>query len=254
MIAALRKLPRWLGQQSLELLCPSTCALCSEEIEQFDDRLCESCWAKFQMALAPPACPTCGHNVGAYAVIDDRCHRCQNRRPVVSRLVRVGQFTGMLREFIHALKYENQSHLDRFLGQLLAAAIVGDKILSSVDMLIPIPLHWRRRWQRHYNQADLIARQTRHNLKEQGLNVAIRRDLLRVRHTKEQTTLAVSERMRNLRGAFAVRPDADFTGKHICLIDDVTTTGTTLRVAANTLKQTNPARITAAVLAVAGND
>ena len=254
MITTMVKFPRWLGRQSLELLCPSTCLLCRTPIDEFDEALCSSCWQKFQTTLTPPACPTCGHNVGAYALIDDRCHRCQNRRPVVSRVVRVGQFTGLLREFIHAIKYENQTHLDRFLGQLLASAILGDKILSTVDVLIPIPLHWRRRWQRRYNQSDLLARQTRYHLNKQGLNLPIRRDLLRVRHTIEQTTLAISDRMRNLRGAFAVRPDADFTGKHICLIDDVTTTGTTLRVAANALKQTKPARITAAVLAVAGNN
>jgi ComF family protein len=253
MIATLKYFPRWLGRQSLELLCPSSCALCRVSIDEYDETLCPRCWQQFQTTLAPPACPTCGHNVGTYELIDDRCHRCQNRRPVVSRLGRVGQYDGLLRDFTHALKYHNQTHLDRFLGKLIAATILGDKILSQAEILIPIPLHWRRRWKRHYNQSDLLARQIRYHLKKQGHNILIRRDLVRIRHTVEQSSLAISDRIQNVRGAFAVRDDADFTGKHICLIDDITTTGATLRAAANALKKTNLAKITAAVLAVAGN-
>lgn len=252
--SSLLTFPRWLGRASLELVCPPICVICSEPIEDMSETLCVTCWREFQTALQPKSCPTCGHNVGPFALIDDRCHLCQNRRPVISRTVRVGQFSGLLRQLIHAIKYRHQSRLDRFLGQLLAAAIVGDPVVRTADILMPVPLHWRRRLQRHHNQADLIARQTQYSLKQQGKIVRLQRDLVRIRHTAAQTTLAISARMRNVRGAFVVRPDADFRGRHVCLIDDVTTTGSTLRVAANALKRAQPAQISAAVLAVAGND
>ena len=89
------------------------------------------------------------------------------------------------------------THLDRALGQMMAAVMLGDRVLSEADVLIPVPLHWRRQWKRHYNQADLLAREIQSHLKKQGQNVVIRRDLVRVRHTKEQSALAISDAPNN---------------------------------------------------------
>ena len=91
-------------------------------------------------------------------------------------------------------------------------------------------------------------------LKKQDCTIPINSDLVRLRNTAPQTSMAPSHRLINLKGAFGVRRDAGFQDKHICLIDDVTTTGTTLRVAAQTLKKAGAARVSAAVLAVAAND
>ncbi len=247
------KFPQLITSQVLDLLCPASCQNCHKSIDTYTDYLCNTCWEKCRLNLQSDYCPTCGHNVGAFALIDDRCHQCQNRRPVVSRVVRVGEFDGLLRDLIHQLKYYNQSHLDSFLGKLLASAIIGDKALSRVDVFVPIPLYWKRKWLRKYNQSELLARQTSYHLKMHGIKTGVCTDLIKVKDTPAQTDLSISERVRNLSGSFVVRPDLDFENKHICLVDDVTTTGTTLRVAANALKSASPKMISAAVITAAGN-
>jgi len=243
-----------LAHEVMELICPSSCAVCREEIADSRQVLCEPCWGQLRENLHDSYCRLCGHNIGPYGLIDGRCHRCQNRRPAVTRVVRVGDYDGPLRDLILAFKFGGQSRLDVFLGSLLAAAIIGDDELTSADVIVPIPLHWRRRWTRKYNQSELLARSAVRELKHQGRIFPLSTDFVRVRYTQPQTSMAPSHRLINLRRAFAARPDAPFAGKHICLVDDVTTTGTTLRVAAQALKKTGAARVSAAVLAVAAND
>lgn len=253
----MEKLHRGLGRLShgvMELVCPTGCALCQNEITDSRQELCESCWVQLRENLGGDYCRLCGHATGPFGLIDGRCHRCQNRRPAVTRVVRVGEYSGILRELILAFKFGGQSRLDIFLGSLLAAAIMGDTQLSSTDLIVPIPLHWRRRWSRKYNQSELLARAAVRELKQQGRVFQLNTDLVRIRYTEPQTSMAPSHRLINLRGAFAARPDAAYSGKHICLIDDVTTTGTTLRVAAGALKKAGATRVSAAVLAVAAND
>lgn len=242
------------GHRLFDWIAPPACATCGQPLENHKDTLCPMCWQKFQDNLSKSYCPVCGHDTGPYALIDDRCYRCQNRHPHVSQMTRVGDYSGTLRELILGFKFKRQSHLDRFLGSLIASAILGSPALEDVDFFIPIPLHWRRRWTRRYNQADLLLQAAADELNQSGRSISINRDLLRIRYTQPQTSLAVSHRLRNLHGAFACRPDAPYQGKHLCLIDDVTTTGTTLRVAAATCKKAGAAQISAVVLAVAAND
>jgi ComF family protein len=250
----LARLPRQLGRAALELICPSCCAVCRTEISDSKEILCGECWQQLRDNLQSRSCPVCGHNTGPYALIEGRCHRCQRRRPQVGHVVRVGEYDGVLRQLILQFKFHRQSHLDCFLGGLLASAMVGDSGLAQADLLVPIPLHWRRKWSRSYNQSELLAREAARILKSQNYPIRLAGDLVRIRHTQPQTSLATSHRLINLHNAFAVCRGIDLSGKHICLVDDVTTTGTTLRVAAHTLKKAGAARVSAAVLAVAAND
>ena len=249
-LSNLLSLGRRLVHEPLELLCPATCAVCRTEIDDSSEVLCRQCWAQLQENLQSRGCPVCGHNVGQYALIEGRCHRCQRRRPVVNQVVRVGDYYDTLRDLILAFKFHRQSRLDKFLGDLLGAAIMGAPEFAEVDILVPIPLHWRRRWSRRYDQAELLARAAAQYLKQQR---SIRSGT-GSQYPTPQTSLSATKRLINLKGAFAVRPDHHFADKHICLIDDVTTTGTTLRVAAQTLRKAGVRQVSAAVLAVAANN
>ncbi len=235
----------------LELVCPACCEVCHRDILAGNDIICNECWAVLREGLLSPACPVCGLPAGPYELINDMCHRCQNTRPVISRMIRVGGYEDILRSLILSFKFRGQSRLDRFLGKMMASAMIGDGILDDIDVLVPVPLHWRRFLSRGYNQSDLLLREISRELKSQGINKPVSRDLRRIRNTLPQVSLSASARKGNLKGAFATRPDAGFEGKHVCLIDDVTTTGTTLKVAGNALKKSGARRISAVVLTVA---
>ena len=244
---------RRLGCEIFDLVCPRCCASCRCELGADQDELCESCWEKLRHDLLAEACPTCGHQIGPYSLIHGRCHRCQQRRWDISQVARVGEYDGVLRELILRYKFSGYGRLDRFLGELLAP-VVSQKIpLEELDGFVPVPLHWRRYWKRGFNQAELLARQTAVFLKHRGKKIPVLSDLVRVRYTAAQGTLTWTAKHRNLRGAFAVRGDADLKGKHLCLIDDVSTSGNTLRMAAHALKQAGASRIWAAVLAVSSS-
>ena len=245
---------RRFGCEIFDLVCPRGCAACGHELAGDQDELCESCWGKLRHDLQAEACPTCGHRIGAYSLIHGRCHRCQQRRWTVSQIARVGEYGGVLRELILRYKFSRFGRLDRFLGELLASAVIRRIPLENLDGFVPVPLHWRRTWKRGFNQADLLARQTALVLKRQGKRIPVLADLVRVRYTAAQGTLTWTARHRNLRGAFAVRPDVDLKGRHLCLIDDVSTSGHTLGVAAYALKRAGASRISAAVLAVSSRD
>jgi ComF family protein len=155
----------------------------------------------------------------------------------------------VLQALVLGLKFAGKSHLDQMLGALLAAAIQGDPQLTDVDALVPVPLHWRRRLRRGYNQAQLLAQAAANQLP----HLHVEPFLIRTRDTVPQATLATTDRLRNLKGAFAARPNAKIAGKHLCLVDDVTTTGTTLRIAARALRRAGAAKVSAVVIAVAAN-
>ena len=149
----------------------------------------------------------------------------------------------MLRELVHLLKYAGVKTLADPLGDLLAAALPED---ARFDAITAVPLHWRRRWQRGFNQSDLLARAV---ARRTGIpHIAM---LRRVRATATQAGLSNSRRRRNVAAAFAPRRRAATLarGKKILLIDDVMTTGSTAAACARALKQAGAARVALLTLA-----
>ena len=172
----------------------------------------------------------------------------------MARVARVGEYRGTLRDLILRLKFRGQCQLDKWLGGLMADVAAGAADLREIDAVVPVPLSWRRRLGRGYNQSELLAYAMCGALRGKGFKVGVNRDLVRVRHTTAQTHLPTSKRIVNPRGAFAVRSQAGLEGRHVCLVDDVTTTGATLKAAALALRQAGAGRVSAVVLAVAGRN
>ena len=144
-------------------------------------------------------------------------------------------------------KLADRTYLLKPLLELAQQAVIRSSFPEPVDFVVPVPLHWRRRFQRGFNQSALIAK---------GLNfngARFNTDVVRIRHTRQQIVLTTeAARRKNVRGAFAVRKGHNFKGKNICLVDDVKTTGATLSECAKVLKDAGAKKVFAFVLAVAG--
>ncbi len=152
-----------------------------------------------------------------------------------------GFYEGPLRRLVHLLKYERIPTLASPLGKLALRALPRDQ---RFDGIVAMPMHWRRRWTRGFNQAELLAREV---ARKTGLPV---QDLLRRRkHTQLQAGLTNAARRKNVVGAFEVRNRAQVEGLRILLIDDVLTTGATAAAAAATLKRAGASRVVALTLA-----
>ena len=150
-----------------------------------------------------------------------------------------GSYEGALRDLIHLFKYGRIQTLAGPLGRLLAQALPRDQ---SFDLIVPMPLHWRKRWRRGFNQSALLARQI-----ARRTSVPVRNVLRRVRHTAAQAGLTNAKRRLNVSGAFRARMRLD--GQRVLLIDDVMTTGATAASCARAIKLAGASHVTLLTLA-----
>ncbi len=127
------------------------------------------------------------------------------------------------------------------LSRLLLRALPREE---SFDLVLAMPMHWRKKWERGFNQAEELARPV---AKRFGLKLG--NELRRTRYTQAQAGLDQSERQKNLKGSFAVKRPDRIHAKRVLLVDDVFTTGATLRAATETLKRAGAARVTVLTLA-----
>lgn len=154
------------------------------------------------------------------------------------------------RHITQTLKYQRNIPAGYFFSEMLAKKISEAEWFNDIDTIIPVPLHWTRRWRRGYNQAEIIAYSI-----GLTLNVNVRTDILiRSRRTKTQTKLKGVEKARNVSGAFKIKISDPGNIKHILLVDDVFTTGSTLLACFEALREVFPpsVRISVATLAFVG--
>jgi len=147
-----------------------------------------------------------------------------------------GSYEGILREWIHLYKYGRVKTMVRPLGELLAAALPRGE---QWDAVVPVPLHWRRRWHRGFNQSELLARAI-----ARRCGIPVIKALKRVRYTPTQTGLSNTGRRQNVAAAFGSARRRPVSGSRILLVDDVMTTGSTAAACAAVLRRAGAARIT----------
>jgi len=156
----------------------------------------------------------------------------------------LGLFDDYYRRLIHAFKFENRRDCGDFLGLRLGALVARDPRALAIEAVVPVPLHRARRRERGFNQSELLA------LAVAGaIGRPVLRDLVRVRNTKSQTVLDGRRRKENVAGAFTVRGAQ--SPQVVLLVDDVLTTGATIRECALALTETGAKRIFGAVVALA---
>ena len=203
------------------------------------------------MADAPAAyCARCGRSVGPHEYsAADGCPRCESRRLPWARVVRLGVYEDLLRDAVHEIKFTRWRRIGAETGCLLGAALaraMADAGMAPADaVLIPVPSAFRRRLARGIDHTLVVARGVR-----ESSGVSICRALT-ARAGPAQVDVSASRRARNVAGRFAPRRGLDLKGRCAVLVDDVMTTGSTVRSAALALRRgAGPAAIWVAVLAV----
>lgn len=233
------------GIYILDILFPLRCLGCSKK----GAWICDICLSQIPYRLEQ-RCPTCLKRVTQDGRI---CFECQDttKRSLDGIFVASYYRDTLLPHAIHTYKYRFIPGLSQPLGSFLVRAIT-QSTLPLPDAIIPVPLHQRRLRFRGFNQSELLARILSQSLTP-GLEIPLHTDvLLRSRATKPQMkTSSREERLGNLKQAFCLEEHTSYTltGKSLWLIDDVTTTGTTLEECAAVLKKHGAATVFGIVLA-----
>ncbi len=221
----------------LSLLFPSDCPVCgkkSDSIELWP--ICSECWNEITR-YDGPSCKLCAKPlISEYSHL---CWDCISDRPAFSSVKVFGLYSGVLAETINLLKFSGIKRLSRPLAGLLLRLEVPD-----ADIIVPVPMTKKALLERGFNQSLLIAREI--SIKK-GIPIDID-NLQKIRETIPQVGLDAKERMKNLKEAFSVSGDL-IKGKKVLLVDDVMTTGTTLRECSKTLLKAGAIEVTGLVLA-----
>jgi len=150
-----------------------------------------------------------------------------------------GSYEDELRQLVHIFKYGRVQTLARPLGRFLQVALPREQ---TYDVIVPMPLHWRKRWQRGFNQSELLAREV-----GRLRNVPVRRLVKRTKATKVQAGLTTAQRRDNVARAFRAKGAVE--GRKVLLVDDVMTTGATASACATALKRAGARSVTLLTLA-----
>ncbi|MCB9139118.1 MAG: ComF family protein [Caldilineaceae bacterium] len=218
---------RTLANRALDLLFPPACVACGHS----GAPLCSACAQRAEPVTAP-ICARCGRRTTHPRT---SCPLCAEEHSTALTMVRSAALhTSPLREAIHAFKYEARPDAARPLARYLVAAFMTAEwrgLDPAVEVVVPVPLHAERRAERGYNQAELLAEAF---CRRVGL--PCRPDWLeRHQFTRPQVGLNAEERQENVSAAFAAA--SEVSGRTLLLIDDVYTTGSTLRACADAARQ-----------------
>lgn len=224
----------------LQQLLPPACPLCSQTLPlSWTEPFCPDCLAGIR-PLPSARCSRCALPFPAAENSSHLCSRCLRQPPEFHTVYALGLYQGVLRKAIHQLKFNNRVLLDRALGELL------DRVIPATieyDLLVAVPLAQQRLRQRSFNQSLLLAREL---AKHRRRPVAV--DLLEKNsETLPQHGLGAVERHRNLNGVFQC--GRRLSGERILLVDDVMTTGTTVRACSDVLRRAGAGDVHVAVLA-----
>lgn len=230
----------------LDLLLPTSCSYCNGPVgDSGIPYFCSACWSDFS-PIQGPVCPSCGRPFDSPEALshspDHICLPCRKDPHQFDQALSAGQFEGPLREAVHQFKYRPCRSLGTPLGAWMAGMV---RLVTDLDLVLPVPLHRKRLKERGFNQALLLAHEMSlaHRI---PLSVD---NLYRTRPTRPQVELSGAERIRNVAGAFALRRPVEVADKRVVIVDDVFTTGATMNECAAVLKEAGAAQVTAFTLA-----
>jgi len=217
------------------LVYPELCISCDSNPREVDDTFCLDCYSELPFANIANL-----NNNEFTKHFEGKI----NIEMGISLFIFVKQ--GKIQKIIKDLKYNNKSQYGNKLGTILAYSIQSNPIISTIDYIVPIPLHLKKERKRGYNQSLQIALGL-----SSILSIPINStNLVRTKNTLSQTKMTREERISNIEDAFEIKQPNIFSGKHILIVDDVLTTGATLFGAGKTILKTNGTKISMATIAM----
>lgn len=222
---------RFISEYLTELFYPRLCAVCQKGLTREEKFICSACLADFPLAHESFHSET--------AILDSFDMIC--RPEALYTLFYYNKYSDY-RNLIYAIKYHSHKQLGVYLGRMLGE-MLEDRV--QVDVIVPVPLHPRRERKRGFNQSRQIA---------MGISEYLRAEILdevvyRVRNNVSQTGLSVESRQKNTEDIFLLKDEAAVRGKHILVVDDVVTTGATVRSCIKVLAEAGDVRFSLACLA-----
>lgn len=226
-----------MGARLLDGLFPNCCALCGLRSHR-EVPLClacegempanHSCCARCAIPLPPANPPVAGR----------LCGNCLKAPPPFDRVIAPWLFDEYFAHLIHRWKFHREQRLTPLLASLWRQHA---QFHAPVDVLVPVPLHWRRRWQRGFNQSELLCRQLQAACPELHASTVASGLVKRRRSTAAQSGMNAQQRASNLKGAFTVYKPCD--NLRIAIVDDVLTTGATASAVASALARAGAGHI-----------
>ena len=232
------------GKALLDLFLPGACVVCGGRLSLREKHICISCLAGL---------PRTGFSSMPRNQMSDRFNGLLVHEGTVpySNATALFFYRSGYKDITRRLKYHADLGAGRYFAAMLALEMAASEIYSDVDAVVPVPLHWSRKWSRGYNQAEIIAGELAVRLGARPVVDA----LIRNRRTGTQTKLSPEEKEANVKEAFRLRKGADLSGlSHILLVDDVYTTGATLHSCYCAVRRSCPrsVKISIATLAYVG--
>lgn len=228
----------------LELIYPEInyCFICDKYDEEINESyICYGCKLKLEF-INSNICDKCGKLLPIYNDLNI-CSNCLVTENYFDKAISPLKYSGILKDAIYKFKYKNGHYMYKLFGQFLLEEYLKNNLNS--DLIVPVPLHKKRKNKRGYNQSELLSK-----FLGKKLNIKVdTKNLIRVKNTSVQNKLSKEQRIHNLENAFKVLDKNVFKNKSILLIDDIFTTGTTVNECSKVLKECNPKEIIALTIA-----
>lgn len=239
-----RRLSSW-GKLGELLLFPSSCQICKALLEKRGEKVvCRECLEKLRETNSP-FCLCCGRFFEG-AGEPHLCADCLENRPPFTRHRSAARYDGVAKDIILLYKYRGFGVLSEFLADFLFRSLGREEDLwSDVEAVVPVPLHPAKERSRGYNQAQLLAAR----LAQKKKIPILKGRLVKVRPTAAQTSLDGRARETNLKGAFRVKRSSGIKGRIVLLVDDVYTTGSTIRECSRVLREAGAKEVRALTVA-----